>query len=60
MDTFSFVIHTKTENVYEDIANDVEKRFDTSKYEGNRPLTTDDWINERLIKRKNDDRICCS
>ena len=47
MDTFSFVIHTKTENVYEDIANDVEKRFDTSKYEGNRPLTTDDWINER-------------
>ena len=28
----------KTEDFYEDIANDVEKRFDTSNYEFNRPL----------------------
>ena len=40
MDTDSFIIHIKTENVYEDIANDVEKRFDTSNEEVNRPLTT--------------------
>ena len=25
----SFIIHIKTEDVYEDIANDVEERFDT-------------------------------
>ena len=30
MDTDSFVIHIKTEDCYEDIANDVEKLFDTS------------------------------
>ena len=38
VDTESFIIHTKTEDVYEDIADDVEKRFDTSNYEVNRPL----------------------
>ena len=30
MDTDSFVMNIKTENFYKDIANDVEKRFDTS------------------------------
>ena len=30
MDTDSFNINIKTENVYKDIADDVEKRFDTS------------------------------
>ena len=29
MDTYNFIIHIKTKDVYEDIANDVEKRFDT-------------------------------
>ena len=38
IDTDSFIIYIKTEDVYEDIANDVEKRFDTSNYEVNRPL----------------------
>ena len=36
----SFIIHIKTENVYEDISNDVEKGFDTWNYEVNRPLST--------------------
>ena len=40
MDTDSFVINIKTEDFYKDIANDVEKRFDTSNYEVNRPLPT--------------------
>ena len=40
MDTDSFIINIKTEDFYEDIANDVEKRFDTSNYEVNRPLPT--------------------
>ena len=29
MDTDSFIMHIKTEDFYEDIANDVEKIFDT-------------------------------
>ena len=38
MDTDSFIMHIKTESFYEDIADDVEKRFDTSNYEVDRPL----------------------
>ena len=40
MDTDSFVIHIKIEDFYEDIADDVEKQFDTSNYsrDDNRPL----------------------
>ena len=34
-------MHIKTEDFYKDIANDVEKRFDTSDYEVNRPLATE-------------------
>ena len=30
MDTDSFIIHIKTEDVYDDIADDVEERFDSS------------------------------
>ena len=41
MDTDSFVMNIKTEDFYKDIANDVEKRFDTSNYEANRPLPTE-------------------
>ena len=40
MDTDSFIINIKTEDFYKDISNDVEKRFDTSNYEVNRPLPT--------------------
>ena len=39
-DTDSFIINIKTKDFYEDIANDVEKRFDTSNYEVDRPLPT--------------------
>ena len=39
-DTDSFVMNIKTNDFYKDIANDVEKRFDTSNYEVNRPLPT--------------------
>ena len=40
MDTYSFIMHIKTENFYKDIANDVEKWFDTSNYDKNdkRPI----------------------
>ena len=40
MDTDNFIMNIKTEDFYKDIANDVEKRFDTSNYECNRPLPT--------------------
>ena len=38
MDTDSLIIHIKTEDVYEGIADGVKKRFDTSNYEVHRPL----------------------
>ena len=40
MDTDSFIMNIKTNDFYEDIANDVENRFDTSNYEVHRPLPT--------------------
>ena len=40
MDTDSFIMNIKTEDFHKDIANDVEKRFDTSNYEVDRPLPT--------------------
>ena len=38
MDTDSFVMHTKTNDFYKDISDDVDNRFDTSNYEVKRPL----------------------
>ena len=40
MDTDSFIMHIKAKDFYIEIANDAEKRFDTSNYEVNRPLPT--------------------
>ena len=40
MDTDSFIMHIKTEHFYKDIADDVEKRFEASNYEVNKPLPT--------------------
>ena len=39
MDTDRLIIHIKTEDFYEDIANDVEKWFDTSNYSENDKTT---------------------
>ena len=46
-DTENFVIHIKIEDFYEGIANDVEKRFDTSNYDDNRPLPI--GMNKKVI-----------
>ena len=40
MDTVNFIFHIKTEDILKDISEDVEKRFDTSNYEADRPLST--------------------
>ena len=49
MDTDSFVIHINTEDFYQNIANDVEKRFDTSNYDeyDKRPLPI--GMNKKVI-----------
>ena len=38
MNTDSFIVYVKIEDIYEDIAKNVEKRFDTSNYELERLL----------------------
>ena len=38
MDTGSVIVYIKTDDIYKDIAEDVETRFDTSNYELDRPL----------------------
>ena len=38
MDSDSFIVYIKTDDIYKDIAEDVETMFDTSNYELNRPL----------------------
>ena len=38
MDTDSFIVHVKTDDFYKGITEDVEKRFDTSNFEIDRPL----------------------
>ena len=38
MDIGSFIMHIKTEDFYKDIADDVEKKYDTSNYTVERPL----------------------
>ena len=67
-DKHSFIVYIKTDDIYKDIAEDVEKRFDMSNYESEsnsieRPLPKgknkkSNWINERWIRRKNHDKIC--
>ena len=38
MDTDTLIVYIKSDNVYKDVAKDIEGRFDTSDYELNRPL----------------------
>ena len=52
MDTDSFIAHIKTDNIYEDITQDVETRPDTSYQELSRALPKgrnkkSNWINDR-------------
>ena len=38
MHTDRFFVHVRTDDVYKDIAEDVEKRFNTSNFDVDRPL----------------------
>ena len=53
MDTDSFIMHVKTEHFYEDIANDVEKNYDTSNYTVERSLPI--GKNKKVIGLMKDD-----
>ena len=44
MDTDSFIVHVKTDDIYKDIAEDVETRFDTSNFE------IDHYLKEQMKK----------
>ena len=39
MDTDRFIVYIKTDDIYKDIAEDVETRFDTSNYQLDIPFT---------------------
>ena len=39
MDTDSFIVYIKTEDIYSDISKDVEIGFDTSNYKSDGPLS---------------------
>ena len=63
IDTDSFIMHIEIKDFYKDISDDLEKRFDISNYELNRPIPQRkelkiDWNNERLTRKKDFDRIC--
>ena len=53
MDTDSFILYIKTEDFYKDIADDVEKRFDISNDEVNRPLPR--GKNKKVIRLMKDE-----
>ena len=52
----SFVMNVETNGFYKDISNDVDKRFDTSNYECNRPLPT--GKNKKIIRLMKDELGC--
>ena len=47
-DTDSFVVEIRTKDVYEDIAPDVSRWFDTSKYKGRHPSGMPTGVNKRV------------
>ena len=61
METDSFIVHVKTDNVYKDIADSVETRYDTSNFEiedhhhinGQKRI----WTNERWTRCTNHEKI---
>ena len=49
MDTDTFIIHIKTKDFYEDIADDVEKWFDTSNYDEHDERSLPICMNKKVI-----------
>ena len=62
MDIDSLIVYVKTNDIYKNIAKDVETRFDTSNFEIDIPLPKvkndkSNWINETWIRTINHERI---
>ena len=53
MNTDSFIVYLKTNDIYKGIAKDVETRFDTSNYELDRLLPKEN--NKKVIRLMKDD-----
>ena len=53
MDIDGFILHIKTDDIYKDIAEVVEMRFDTSSYKLDRPLTK--GKNKKVIRLMKDE-----
>ena len=60
MDTDSFIVYIKTDDIYRDITEDVENRFDTSNYELDRLLSKEKKKKVIALMKddKNHDKIC--
>ena len=57
MDTESFIIQIQIKDVYKDIVDDAQKRFDTSNYATKRPLTKGKNKNVTEVMKDKLDRI---
>ena len=57
MGTDSFIAYIKTDDIYKDVAEDVETRFDTSNYKLDRPLPKEKnqkvtaWMKDELCEK---------
>ena len=61
MDTNRFIVCIKTDDIYKDIAEDAETRFNTSNYELDGLLQKEknnNWINERWIRWNDHEKMC--
>ena len=54
-DTDSFIIHIKTDDIYADINNDVNERFDTSNISKNTNRTITSSINKKVLNMMKDE-----
>ena len=63
MDTDNFIVYIKADDIYKDIAEDLETRFDTSNFELDRPLPKEKTkkvigLMKDELDGKNLDKIC--
>ena len=49
---YSFIIYIKINDIYKNVAEDIETRFDNSNYELERPKQQSSWINEDELDGK--------
>ena len=64
MDTDSFIVCIKTEDIYVNMTKDIEPKYDTSNYELDRPLPNTEKKKEKVIglikmnQVENNERVC--